>query len=138
MSATNWLLERLVKDEFYIGAYTYSVPANFYLGLSKSAITKDSTYSDLDEPLGEGYARQQIPKDTGWSHETGSITVENSTLEEFNSTGDWGTIVSVFLSDTATRAAGNIYYYYNLNPPIKVVKGTKLQFPTSSLIIRRS
>lgn len=132
MSATNYVLDKEIKHEF--GLETYSV-TGFWVGLSTSAIDKSG--NGVVEPSGAaGYSRYSLPKGTGnWQYSDTGVVV-NTSAATFNSTGNWGTVISVFLADASS--GGNILYYYTLSPSIPVVANTTLQFAAGTLVAKRT
>lgn len=138
MPATNIKIEKLLKDEF--GITPVSAPA-LYLGLSTSVVGKDSTLSTITEVSGTGYSRKTIVAGgTGWSYVSGENggQVVNAQNIEFTAGSNWGTVMSIFLCTVSTGTAGEIHYYYTLNPSIPVLSGTTITFAEGTLVSRRS
>jgi len=107
-------------------------PATYYVGLSTTAIAADGT--GITEPAGGDYARAAIANDkTDLSIASAVSSVNNAVAVSLTtSTGDWGTITDIFISDAIT--AGNMWYYKSLTTPIPVPSGTTVTFAIGSIV----
>jgi hypothetical protein len=117
------------------GAVTYTVPTTMYLGLSTTTINADGT--GITEPSGgASYARVSIVNDkTQWSNAS-SGTLSNAAQFSFpQSSGSWGTITYVFLSDSGTIAGGNLLFYDALSPSRTVASLTTVLFAIGALTV---
>ena len=90
------------------------------------------------EPLASsGYARVNYNNNkTTWTTSTTETLQNNVAIDFAPSSASWGVITSLFISDLATRSAGNILWYKNLSPGIIVQGGTApISFAASSIVI---
>jgi hypothetical protein len=119
-------------------AYTGTLPAKLWFGLSKVAV--DDTYTGTTiaahEPASaDGYYRAYHTGGYDNNKTTWSVSATGTLYNKINiafpaSTAAWGTILSIFIVDAAT--AGNIYAFYTLNPSITVQAGTTLTWAGAS------
>lgn len=114
---------------YFFGAVAYA-PAKVYFGLSITYYDDESGIGTITEPTGGSYAR--VEKDnnkTTWSTATAGTdyALENAIDITFpESTGAWGTIVSLFISDAST--AGNVLWWDSLSTPFDVPDNTLVKF----------
>ena len=132
MSITEYANQRWLDKGF--GAVNYTPPATMYMALSTTTVTGSGT--NLTEPASGSYARVAITNDkTEFSSaSSGSLTNLNAiTFPE--SSGSWGTITYVALTDASGVGLGNVWYYEAL-PVSKVVQdNTTVEFSASALSI---
>ena len=110
-------------------AYSPSLPANFYVGLSTVTIVITATtgIGTVVEPAtANGYTRVTSANNTSsWTTATTTAGLSNKLDLAFpTSSSPWGTILAVFLADSGTRNAGNVWWYLNLAAPIIVQTST--------------
>ena len=108
-----------------------------WLGLSTAVMTGASTGATASEPAtADGYARQPIFLGTDyWTLSTAQSTDSKTDIAFVQSSDAWGTIQSVFIADSSTRAAGNIKYYTILDPSLIVQNNTIVTFLAGSLTV---
>lgn len=128
MAATNYARDKMLDYNF--GSVAYSVPASFYLGLSTTTINAGG--STATEPVGAAYARVPITNDkTSWTYSSSGCLLNSTSLSFVESSGSWGTITYLFLSDALT--SGSIWFY-QLLPTSKIVQAnTAATFSASSI-----
>lgn len=99
-------------QDYMFGKATYTPPATYYLGLSKTPISYEGT--GLTEPSGNAYQRVPVTNNkTNWSTSTNGV-IKNLIKVSFpESTGDWGVCTHVFIADAST--GGNILFVSPLN-----------------------
>lgn len=137
MPATIYTINKLLNQQF--GGVSAGSPASWYIGLSTGSLSQDTTSgSEAVEPTG-GYARIEIKNTSGsWTTSTAGSII-NAVSGSFGaSTGNWGTIRTIFLADSAVISEGNIWYYYTLSPSISVQTSTTLPIDVGSIIISGS
>lgn len=131
MAITYYSANKLL--DYNIGGSTYSLPTNWWIGLSTTAIAIDG--SGATEPSGNGYARQQVPNSKSYWRYAALGVLQNSQPITFpESVASWGTITHIFLADAATN--GNIWYYDALTQSRQVQSLTTVYFVADSFIIQ--
>jgi len=104
-------------------------PANFYLGLCNDTLAKTDALADiLNEPSGDGYARQEIPSTgVGWTvAKSGSYYRATGTQETFTADGgDWGSINTWFLA-TSADGTGKLIASGDIDPARTIADGDSL------------
>lgn len=133
MSATTYLnnaiLNLIFKPET---GFPYDTPP--YIGLSSTLI--DDNGSGVTEPeMGSATGYQRI----SGSSITWDFSVENQAKNITRvlfpmSITTWGTIVEVFLADSATE--GNILYHTKLTPSIPTLSGTQIAINPGTLVVK--
>lgn len=120
------------------GASAPSTSGSFFINLSTTTITDSGSGSTLP-PEAYNYTELVLSKsENNWTPAyEGGIT--NAVLISFPSgsevsTGDWGTIMGITLSDT-TKGAPR--YFYNLPLSIEINDGGRITFPAGSLEFMR-
>ncbi len=105
-----------------------TVPGSYYLGLSNAAYTFDSATVTLlaaGEPVGNGYARQQLHANTSdWTvTEVNGVLQAQSKIVTFTCSGSNWTIAytRMFLADSASGNSGNIYAVSGPTPSPRTV-----------------
>ena len=133
MAATNYARNKILDYNF--GSTAYSVPASFFMGLSTTTISV--TGSNATEPSGAAYARVEISNDkTNWTYASSGCLLNSASVVFTESSGSWGTVTNIFLSDTLT--SGSIWFYEAL-PSSKVVQtNTIVSFSASSIAMTLS
>jgi hypothetical protein len=137
MPPTTALMNAVVNYLFGKQAFSPAIPDPLYIGLSTTRVDATGLASATEPLTASGYARISYANDTGASGWTTATTGSNSnkaaaTFAE--STADWGTILSVFIADSGTRAAGNILWYYTLSPSVECPDNTILSFDIGHII----
>lgn len=128
MSSTNFFKNKALDLSF--GNTSYTPPSNYYLGLSTTSIS--SSGSNATEPSGYGYARVQVPNDKSHFSVASSGCLVMSASAAFPiSTGSWGTVTSVFLSDALT--SGSIWHFTTLPSPKTIDTDTTISFSASAI-----
>jgi hypothetical protein len=108
--------ESLVLDSFFRNNNT---PTNFYLGLCTSSLSDTDTLNTItDEPVGNGYARQLIPRTVvGWPTlvlDTGDYKVTSKEVTVTASGGTIGPVNTVFVC-TSSDNTGKLISYAQLS-----------------------
>jgi hypothetical protein len=112
-------------------------PTGAFVALWENTATLSdaSTGATAGEPAtANGYARQSVLS-AGWSG-TAEAT-ENLAAINFgpNTVANWNTINQVGITDNATRAAGNMWFWGSLGTPLVVVVNDTVQFAIGALDI---
>ncbi len=128
---TNFAANKVLDYNF--GSSSYSIPVNWYLGLSTTTINQEGL--GVTEPAGAGYSRVAVPNDKSTGFSTANLS-KLSNLQAITfpeSTASWGTITYIFLSDAQT--GGNIWFFEALSPSRQVGAQTQVIFPSTKLEI---
>lgn len=132
MSVTYYASNKILDANF--GAVSYSFPANFYVGLSASAL--NASGSGAVEPVGNAYARVEVANSKSSFTTAASGSLSNSVAITFpESSGSWGTMSYVFLSDSSSSASGNIWFYEALSSPKIIQTNTEVSFIVGAITI---
>lgn len=128
-SASDYLEAANLKDLFQITAYT---KPTMYVGLLTTDPAEDA--SALAEPVGNAYARVQIPA-ANWAWDATNKRVQNSVAANFpNATGaGWGVVTHWALFDALT--AGNMLIYAPLDVAKTIGTGDGFTFGIAALKI---
>lgn len=136
MAITYTQSNRLLDYSF--GNTSFSNPTNLYVGLSTTTIGNNGT--GATEPSGGSYARVQIANNkTTFGVSSNGVLTNLITVTFPESTGDWGTITYIFLSDQLT--GGNILYFDPVRDasgnisPRACPSGTTIYFSASGIQI---
>ena len=117
-------------------AITYTCP-DTYVALATTDIVDTDTGSTIDEPSGNGYAREQVNKNGGsaptWDVAAGvSASLDNTHTITFTTpSGSWGTITALAIVDAATT--GNLLLYENTVTDQKPDNGDTVQIAAGDL-----
>lgn len=113
------------------GRVSYTPPTILYLGLSTTPIARDG--SGITEPSAStGYSRVAIQNTkTSFTNAVNGELSNSIDISFPESTGSWGTITYIFLSDAAT--GGNIRYYEALSSPRQVQPNSTIMFRQQTL-----
>lgn len=133
---SDFLANELLDHMFNNLAYTS--PDTYVAGCTATVADSD-TGSTITEPVGNGYAREQVNPNGGasptWALATGTTpaVVDNAANIDLGpaSGGSWGTIVAVAICDAVT--AGNLLFYDNDMADQAVGDGDTMRFPTGDL-----
>ena len=126
---TTFAINRILNYNFGNIPYTPDDGAShLWLGLSTTLIDNTGLTSVTEPLAASGYTRMQVD-DSNWNPSTGvnppSGVTQNVDITFPHNTASWGIIQSLFLSDSATRAAGNVLWYKTLSPAIIIQEGTE-------------
>ena len=143
MSAmSNYLEQNLLTHIFRTGTFTKPTTIAVAL-LTTAAVDGDTgTFSagTGDEVANTfAYARQTLnPADANWTSPGAGVageTTDNASAITFPSAsgGNWGTVVGVALTSSATYNAGELYFYGTLATNKVVNDGDTLKFDTGDL-----
>ena len=124
MSASDFLEGELLDHLFNIGAY--SAPAT-WIGLSTADPGDDE--GTLAEPVGNGYAREQV---TAWSRTDNEVD-NDSAITFTEASGDWGTITHACIFDAET--SGKLLISFALDSSVAITIGDTAQFSASNFNI---
>jgi len=121
---------------FNFGAIAQTTIATMYFGLSTTLVTVAGLASSTEPATANGYARVAFTNNqsTHWHNSTASSIHNDETVAFPQSTDSWGTILSLFISESGTRAAGDIWWYCTLSPSIAVPNLTTVTFAIGSII----
>jgi len=137
MPATTFTINKILNYNF--GKTAYDPEDTIYFGLSTTLVTAASTGASVAEPAtADGYAREGYDNSaaTGeWTTSTVGALSNTADVVFDISTDNWGEIVSVFISNSGTRGAGDILWYYTLNPSFPVVNNTVVTFPIGTIFV---
>jgi hypothetical protein len=139
MPASNFTKNVLLNHCFgQISSATVSI-ATIYFGLSTTEVIATSTGATVAEPpTADGYARIAFTNNQSghWSNSTAETLNNSGEAVTFaESTDIWGDIVSLFIADSGTRAAGNILWYTTLLPSLSVGDNTVVDFGAGTIIV---
>jgi hypothetical protein len=133
MAYTNYAKNKI--QDHMLGGVSFTPPANYYLALSTTTIS--SSGSNMTEPVGAAYARVQIPNTKSYFSYSSSGCIINSTSLVFVETsGSWGTITDVALSDSLT--SGSVWMYTTLTVPKIIQSDTIISFSASAITFSQS
>jgi len=128
MSKTNWARNQV--QDYLFGGVSFTPPATLYLGLSTT--TPSVTGSNITEPSGAGYARVAITNNkSNFSYSTSGCVLNTGSIVFPESSGSWGTILSVVLFDAST--SGSAWDYTTLTTPKVVQDTTIISFSASAV-----
>ena len=141
MSAASDYLENKVLNHVLRGAAgAYTAPTTLYAALFLSATSVPTTTANLeagtltDEVPTSGstaYARTTIAFDaaaSGQSQSTATVTFPAATAT-------WGNITHVAITDSGTRAAGNVLFYGTLTTAKTVASGDTFQISAGNMTV---
>ena len=121
--------------DYNFGSTAYTLPENYYIALSTTAIQADGT--GCTEPTGNAYARVAVPNNkTQFSVSSNGQLTNLEQIQFPESTGNWGTIIYIAIFDSATD--GNLLYYDALAESRTVESQTTLLFIPNSITIQLS
>jgi hypothetical protein len=130
---TDYAATQLLKGLFKV--VSFGLPSNWYLGVSTTNATAAGGFT---EPVGNGYARLQIPANaTNWpTAGTGTTVVsiaQKLALQMATLTGTWGTLISWALFDALT--SGNMWFAAPISPSLVPATGEAPYVPANTLSI---
>jgi hypothetical protein len=131
---SDYLSHKLLDHAFM--AITYTCP-DTYVALATTDILDTDTGSSIDEPSGNGYAREQVNKNGGsaptWDVAAGlNASLDNTQTITFTTpSGSWGTITALAIVDAATT--GNLLLYENTVTDQKPDNGDTVQISAGDL-----
>jgi hypothetical protein len=115
---TDYLNNKVLDLVF--GSVIYNAPTTIYVGLSQTASNKSG---NVTEPSGGSYARVPATNNTSNFPAASAGTKSNATVIAFPApTADWGTIQSLFVSDSPS--GGNILTMADLTTPKPISNGS--------------
>ena len=121
MPATTFTLNKVL--DYLFGSAAYSAPNPLYFGLSTTLVNATG-YATVTEPVAMAYARASLNNDkTDWGDSVAGVLDNDVALVFPESTGNWGTILSIFIIGTAS-GAGDVIWYYTLNPTVAIGDNT--------------
>lgn len=131
MAVTYYSANRLLDRNF--GGTAYTPPTTYYFGLSTTTIQIDGT--GATEPSGNAYARVGLVNDkTSWGNASNASLANIAAVTFAESTGSWGTITNVFMSDALT--SGNIWWFDTLTPSRSVASATTVLFAIGAITVQ--
>lgn len=102
-----------------LGNTPFTAPSTLYFGLSQNTSNKAGT---LGEPSSGGYARVAVSNNLSAFASASNGTKTNSSVIGFPApTGNWGTVSSVFISDSPS--GGNVLAMADLASPRTISAG---------------
>jgi hypothetical protein len=124
-STVNDVLGHLFGDD------TFSLPANYYIGLSTTTPTETGT--NITEPVGNGYARVTVPNNsTYWNTASARAVTNKLDIDFAESTGSWGTITYFVIFDSLS--GGTAMYFDSVSSRV-VYDTTVVSFPAETVTI---
>lgn len=115
------------------GATNFTAPATLYFGLSTTALAIDGT--GATEPSGNNYSRVAFTNNkTNWGNASNGSLANLTAITFPESSGSWGTITHVFISDAAS--AGNVWFYDALTSSRVVQSSTTVQFAIGAVTVQ--
>jgi len=128
--------ESKILSALFIGGNSGNayIPSNYYIGLDNriSIQFTDTIDSLVGEPNGNGYARIGVPSNgssTGFQINIIGETVAAGTKTPGTfvaTTGSWGPVRNLFLTDRATNTSATLYSSVPLAQPVSVPAGTNI------------
>lgn len=139
-------LENKVIDQIFRGI-SYSFPSTLYVALATVTPTDATTGSTVAEVTGGSYTRYGIASTTanwygtdgvtsGPSAGTNGTTTNVAAINFPTATADWGTVVGILITDSATTAAGNALFWGSLTVNKVVTNGDTFSFNSSNLSVQ--
>lgn len=128
--------------DYLLRAQTWTLPANFYVGLSTAACSDSSVGTEV---TGGSYARvsyarslanwagTQSAGSTSTSSGTGGQTSNNAAISFPTPTATWGTVTHFFIADAST--AGNLILCQALTTSKTINSGDTVSFAIGALTI---
>lgn len=117
----SWFLRTIFRGEAVL-------PATYYLGLTNAAYTFDQanllTALNAGEPVGNGYARQALVKNTvDWTvQEVNGVMQALSKIATFTASADWSAQwLRMFICDQAAGTAGQVISVSGPAPALRTV-----------------
>ena len=108
-----------------------ATPANIYIGLS---LANPSATASSEVGTGSGYARQSMAFATAQTA-AGSASASNSTACTFGPFSSSAVINGMFISDTVSSGAGNMFWYGSLSAARTPLVGDSLVIAAGALAI---
>jgi len=116
--------------DYNFGKTAHTPPTTYYVGLSTTVVNINGTGNT--EPSGGSYARVAITNNKTTFTTAATGTLKNDISISFpESSGAWGTITYVFISDAPT--GGNIYFFEALPSAKTVQTATTVLFVAAAL-----
>ena len=120
-------------EQYVLKAFTgqTAIAANLYLGIDDHTLAEADTMAELtNEPVGDGYARIAVAKDTEWTVQldggTGDYEALTDVVQFAASGGDWAEMDNVFLCTDASGAGGTLISSFVMSTPRTVTDGQTL------------
>jgi len=130
MSICYYSANRILDRNF--GSTAYSPPATYYVALSTTTINIDGT--GITEPATGSYARVAMPNDkSNWGGASNGSLANSASVTFIESTGSWGTITTVALTDNGSTGGGNIWFFDTLTPSRAVASSTTVLFAVGAI-----
>jgi hypothetical protein len=106
--------------DLLLGKQTLTAPTTYYVGLSRWQL--DLAGNPMNEPSGGSYARVAVTNNlTNFPAAVNGAKASGTAITFPAPTGDWDTVVCVFLSDAPT--GGNIWAKASLNTNRTILNG---------------
>ena len=136
MPATTITLNNILNYNFGAQVYSPVNPANMYFGLSTTLVDATGLATSTEPATASGYTRQTYVNDTAkWTTSSVASLSNKIAITWTQASASWGTILSVFIADSTTRAAGNILWYHTLSPTMPVPLNTTVSFAIGAIIV---
>lgn len=134
-SKSDWYANRILDHLF--GNNSHTPPSTMYVALSTSAFQDSATGSDMNEVGGGGYSRVAVENNsTNWPSASGQEKANGEVFTFPTATGNWGTVQSFYLCESAT--GGNVYYGADLTTSRTIAEGDTASFAVGSIVIREN
>ena len=131
MSFSDYMENELL--DHILGGADYARPASVDIALCTAAVTDADTGSTITEPVGNGYARQNVTNNaTQWPAASGGSKQNGQEVAYPQATGSWGTITHYAVLEGGTS---NIMVHGALNSPRAIAGGDTERFQPSTLTI---
>jgi hypothetical protein len=105
--------------DMVFGSNPFTPPATLYLGLS---LTPSAKSGSVSEPSGGGYARVAVTNTlTNFPAASGGTKSNAATATFPAPSGNWGTVLSLFVADSAS--GGNVLAMADLATPKTIASG---------------
>lgn len=137
MFTTNNALRTIINHNLK-GVYIPTLPPNWVIGLSLNTIDRDGNgISELSSTT--GYNRISVPRNnSSWSEPINGKIYNLVDLVFPNIIGaENQEIKSVFITTSFTNQALDVWYVFNLNPPIVLKHNTIIKIPNGAIVIER-
>ena len=128
MSKTNFSRNKI--QDYLFGGVSFTAPATYYMGLSTTIPSVSG--SNFTEPAGAGYARVSFTSNkTNFGYSSSGCVVNSASIVFPETSGSWGTILSIGLFDAST--SGSLWEYSVLSTPKVVQDTTVISFSAGAI-----
>ena len=137
MTATLITVNNILNYSFGSRTYSPALPSYPFIGLSTTLVDATGLTSVTEPATANGYARfgSVLEITPTWTTATTNTITNLFTVTFPTASASWGTVLSLFIADSGTRAAGNVVWYSTLATPILVSASQILSFEPGDIVI---